>query len=123
MTSGRATPTGLVVRGSHRGPHRPAYVQDHPREVESAIDQHPDVVASAVVAAPDAEEGQVPVAFVVLREGRELSAEDLMWFLRERIAEYKLPSRTHFLDALPLTASGKIAPDDLHGWVRSASSA
>jgi long-chain acyl-CoA synthetase len=85
-----------------------------PGEVESAIDQHPDVVASAVVAAPDAEEGQVPVAFVVLREGRELSAEDLMSFLRERIAEYKLPSRTHFLDALPLTASGKVAHHDLH---------
>ena len=85
-----------------------------PGEVESAIDQHPDVVASAVVAAPDAEEGQVPVAFVVLREGRELSAEDLTSFLRERIAEYKLPSRIHFLDALPLTASGKIAHHDLH---------
>jgi long-chain acyl-CoA synthetase len=85
-----------------------------PGEVESAIDQHPDVVACAVVAAPDAEEGQVPVAFVVLREGRRLSAQDLTSFLRERIAEYKLPSRIHVLDALPLTASGKIAHHDLH---------
>ncbi|MGH3315083.1 MAG: class I adenylate-forming enzyme family protein [Nocardioidaceae bacterium] len=85
-----------------------------PGEVESAIDQHPDVVASAVVAASDAEEGQVPVAFVVLRKGRALGAEDLTSFLRERVAEYKLPSRIHFLDALPLTASGKIAHHDLH---------
>jgi non-ribosomal peptide synthetase component E (peptide arylation enzyme) len=53
------------------------------------------------------------VAFVVLREGLEPSAEDLTSFLRARIAAYKLPSRIHFLDALPLTASGKIAHHDL----------
>jgi long-chain acyl-CoA synthetase len=85
-----------------------------PGEVESAIDQHPAVVASAVVAAPDPQEGQVPVAFVVSRKGCEVSANELTSFLRERIAEYKLPSRIHFLDALPLTASGKIAHHDLH---------
>jgi long-chain acyl-CoA synthetase len=83
-------------------------------EVGSAIDQPPDVVASAVVAARDAGQGQVPVAFVVVREGRELSVEDLTSFLRERIAEYKLPSRSHVLDALPLIASGKVAHRDLH---------
>jgi len=85
-----------------------------PGEVESAINQHPDVVGSAVVAAPDADEGQVPVAFVVLRRGSDLTAEDLVTCLRQRIAAYKLPSRVHFLDALPLTASGKIAHRELH---------
>lgn len=85
-----------------------------PGEVEAAIDRHPDVVNSAVMAVSDAEEGQVPVAFVVPRQGSGLTAEELTTFLRGRIAEYKLPSRIHFLDALPLTASGKIAHHDMH---------
>lgn len=85
-----------------------------PGEVEAAIDQHPAVAASAVIAAPDHDEGQVPVAFIVLRHGQMVSADDLQGFLRERIAKYKLPARMHFLDALPLTASGKVARHDLH---------
>lgn len=84
-----------------------------PGEVEAAIDRHPQVADSAVVAADDPEEGQVPVAFVVLRQERGLTAEDLMTFLRGRLAEYKLPGRVHFLDALPLTASGKTARHEL----------
>jgi len=85
-----------------------------PGEVEAALNQHPGVLGAAVVAAPDADEGQVPVAFVVRRPGSDLTADDLIGFLRQRIAEYKLPSRVHFLDALPLTASGKIAHRELH---------
>lgn len=85
-----------------------------PGEVEAAIDENPAVAASAVIAAPDHDEGQVPVAFVVLRHGHAVSTADLLSFLRERIAEYKLPARVHFRDALPLTASGKIAHHDLH---------
>lgn len=85
-----------------------------PGEVESAINQHPDVLASAVVAAADPDEGQVPVAFVVVRPGHVLTAESLVTYLRQRIAAYKLPSRVHFMDALPLTASGKIAHRELH---------
>jgi len=84
-----------------------------PGEVESAIDEHPAVAMAAVVAAPDAEEGEVPVAFVVPRRGEQLSADDLVEFLLHRIAAYKVPARIHFLDALPLTASGKIAHREL----------
>ncbi|MCF6523624.1 class I adenylate-forming enzyme family protein [Streptomyces sp. JJ36] len=79
-----------------------------PGEVESAIDDHPAVAEAAVVDAPDPEEGQVPVAFVVLRRGQKATEEGLTAFLRERLAAYKVPARIHFPDALPLTASGKI---------------
>ncbi len=85
-----------------------------PGEVEAAIEENAAVAACAVVAAPDTEEGQVPVAFVVSRRGVELSAADLLDFLRARIAAYKLPARVHFVDALPLTPSGKIARHELH---------
>ena len=84
-----------------------------PGEVESAIGLHPAVAAAAVVAAEDAEEGQVPVAFVVAKPGETLTEEMLTGFLRGRLAAYKLPARIHFVDALPLTASGKIAHREL----------
>ena len=84
-----------------------------PGEVESAIDEHPAVAMSAVVAAPDPDEGQVPVAFVVRRPGDDLTADALGAFLADRIAAYKIPARIHFRDALPLTASGKIAHHEL----------
>jgi long-chain acyl-CoA synthetase len=68
---------------------------------------------SAVVGAPDPDEGQVPVAFVVTRPGKVVSAEELTNFLAERIAAYKIPARIHFQDHLPLTVSGKIAHREL----------
>lgn len=84
-----------------------------PGEVESALEEHPAVASAAVIAVADAEEGQVPVAFVVLRRGAAASAAELTAFLADRIARYKLPVRIHFLDALPLTPSGKIAHREL----------
>ncbi|MFR9801004.1 class I adenylate-forming enzyme family protein [Pseudonocardia sp. RS010] len=85
-----------------------------PGEVEAAIDEHDDVFESAVIAADDPEEGQVPVAFVVPRAGRSPTAEELVAFLRPRIAAYKIPARFHFPETLPLTSSGKIAHHALH---------
>jgi long-chain acyl-CoA synthetase len=85
-----------------------------PGEVESALEQHPNVAIAAVVAAPDPDEGQVPVAFVVPKAGASLTSIELVDYLRTRIAAYKIPARIHLRDALPLTASGKISRHDLH---------
>jgi long-chain acyl-CoA synthetase len=68
---------------------------------------------SAVIGVQDQDEGQVPVAFVVTRPWKVVSAEQLTDFLAERIAAYKIPARIHFQDHLPLTASGKIAHREL----------
>ncbi|MGQ0577237.1 MAG: class I adenylate-forming enzyme family protein [Pseudonocardia sp.] len=84
-----------------------------PGEVESALDLHPAVAMSAVVGEPDPDEGEVPVAYVVLRPGQVVSAAGLTEFLAGRIAAYKIPARIHFRDHLPLTASGKIAHREL----------
>ena len=84
-----------------------------PGEVEAALDMHPGVAMSAVVGSADPDEGEVPVAFVVTRPGKIVSAAELTNFLSERIAAYKIPARIYFQDHLPLTASGKIAHRDL----------
>lgn len=84
-----------------------------PGEVEAALDLHPAVAMSAVVGAPDPDEGEVPVAYVVVRPGQTVSAAELTDFLAGRIAAYKIPARIEFRDRLPLTASGKIAHREL----------
>ena len=65
-----------------------------------------------MIAAPDPEEGQVPVAFVVPTAGASVTSVELNDYLRTVIA-YKIPARIHIRDALPLTASGKISRHDL----------
>lgn len=78
-------------------------------EVERAILSHPAVFECAVVAAPDEKWGEVPVAFVVLHPGGRLSAAELLEFLRERIAGFKIPAAVEFVEgALPKSGTGRI---------------
>jgi acyl-CoA synthetase (AMP-forming)/AMP-acid ligase II len=80
----------------------------YPREVEEVLYSHPVVQDCAVVGVPDDRLGQVPIAFVVTKEGKKINGESLRDFCRERIANYKVPRRFHFTDELPRTAQGKI---------------
>ena len=83
-------------------------------EVERVLDSHPDVVESAVVACADERWGEVPVAYVTVRRGAELTAEDLIDFVRERMARFKVPKQVVFAD-LPKTSTGKIQKNVLRG--------
>lgn len=91
----------------------------YPAEVEAALAAHPDVEAAAVVARADPEWGQVPVAFVVRRPGTAVSETDLLAFARGRLAGYKVPRRLWFVEALPVTGSGKIARHRLRAEVEA----
>ncbi|WP_455358767.1 AMP-binding protein [Streptomyces sp. SYSU K21746] len=77
-------------------------------EVEEALLRHPDVVEAAVVGRPDERRGQIVVAYTVLREGAEQSAESLREFMRSELAPHKCPRAFVFLSALPRTATGKL---------------
>jgi len=79
-----------------------------PGEVEQALYKSPDVKEAAVIGVEDEAEGQVPVAFVVKKEGSNISEEELKEFSATQIAEYKVPAKIYFIDSLPLTSSGKI---------------
>jgi fatty-acyl-CoA synthase len=76
-------------------------------EVEQAICAHPAVLEAAVIAIPDDYWGEVPKAFVSLKPGQSLAAEDLIAFCRGRLAPFKCPKVVEFGD-LPKTSTGKV---------------
>ncbi len=80
----------------------------YPAEVESVIHAHPAVVEAALIGVPHENWGEVGRAFVVAKPGTDLTEEELLDFLSERLAKYKLPRRVVFLEELPKTVIGKI---------------
>jgi fatty-acyl-CoA synthase len=76
-------------------------------EVEQAIARHPDVLEVAVIAVPDDTWGEVPKAFVMLKEGRTLRSEELLAYCREHLARFKCPKVVEF-GPLPKTSTGKV---------------
>lgn len=80
----------------------------YPREIEELIYQFPGVKEAAVVGMADSRRGEQPVAFVAPKEGVEVVEKELLQFLRERLADYKVPRRIQFMPALPRNATGKV---------------
>jgi fatty-acyl-CoA synthase len=81
-------------------------------EVEKALVRHPDVLEAAVVAKPDEKWGERPMAFVTLRPGAGLTAEELIAFSRETLPGFKAPSAIEFGE-LPKTSTGKVKKFEL----------
>ena len=86
-------------------------------EVEKTIYNHPAVLEAAVVAVPDEKWGEVPKAFVTLKDGAAATAEDIIAYCREHMAHFKCPKHVAF-GPLPKTATGKIRKNELRaeGW-------
>ena len=80
----------------------------YPAEIESVLQAHPSVAEVGVCGQPDPQWGQVPVAFVHLREGSLVSADDLLAFAAQHLARYKLPKQIFLTGLLPRNASGKL---------------
>jgi long-chain acyl-CoA synthetase len=80
----------------------------YPRDVEDALTEHPEVAMAAVVGGPSERHGEEVVAFVALTPGSTLRPEALVAWAKERIGGYKYPRQVHVVDAVPLTAVGKI---------------
>jgi fatty-acyl-CoA synthase len=77
-------------------------------EIEDALYQHPAVLECAVIGVPHEKWGETPKALVVLREGRDAGADELIAFCREKLAHFKCPTSVDFVEALPRTATGKL---------------
>lgn len=80
----------------------------YPREIEEVLYQFPGVKEAAVIGVPDARRGEQPLAYVVPIESVTLDDKAILKFIRERLADYKVPRRVLFLAALPRNATGKI---------------
>ena len=91
-----------------------------PVEMEVVLAEHSAVAEAAVVGAPDAVQGEVAVAFIVLRAGAAATEADLRRFCRERLPAHKVPSQVEFLEAIPRNTSGKPLKAELAARARGA---
>jgi acyl-CoA synthetase (AMP-forming)/AMP-acid ligase II len=82
-------------------------------EVENALASHPAVAMTAVIGIPHEKWGESVHAFVVRKPERGVSAEELIAHCRACIADYKSPRSVSFMDALPLSAAGKVLKNKL----------
>jgi fatty-acyl-CoA synthase len=85
----------------------------YPAEIEQALYAHPAVAMCAVVGVPDPKWGEVGVACVVLKPDMTATEPELIAFLRDRLAGYKVPKAVRFFDALPISAAGKLLKREL----------
>jgi fatty-acyl-CoA synthase len=90
----------LIIRGGHN---------IDPMAIEEVFFRHPAVALAAVVGEPDAYAGELPVAFVQARPGATIDVAELLAFVRERTPERAaVPVQLYVVDAIPLTAVGKV---------------
>lgn len=80
----------------------------YPREVEEVLYEHPSVKEAAVAGIKDPYRGETVKAYIVLKEGASLTAEEVIAFCRGKIAKYKCPTQVEFRDSLPKTLIGKV---------------
>jgi long-chain acyl-CoA synthetase len=90
----------------------------YPRDVEDALLEHPALTGAGVVGRPDERHGEEVVAFVSLSSPGAVSAEELVAWARERIGGYKYPREVYIVDAMPLTAVGKLDRKALRAQLR-----
>jgi long-chain acyl-CoA synthetase len=101
----------LIIRGG---------MNVYPREVEDVLLTHPAVSIAAVIGVPHAEHGEEVKAFVIRRPGASVTEEELVAWSRETMAAFKYPRSVEFVEALPMTATGKVLKRELRALVATA---
>jgi long-chain acyl-CoA synthetase len=85
----------------------------YPKEIDEVLFGHPKILEACAVGVPDEYRGETVKAFIVVRPGETLTAEEIIEYCKERLALYKVPRKIAFLDALPKSAVGKILRREL----------
>lgn len=93
----------LLVRG----------INVYPREIEEVLLSHPQVLECAVIGVKDEQRGEVPKAFIVLKEGATITEREIRRYCMEKLARYKIPRYIEFRKSLPKTPTGKILKREL----------
>lgn len=95
----------------------------YPAEIENALADIPQVSAAAVVGVDHQKWGQVGLAVIQLKANKALKEEEVLAFLKERLAAYKIPKYFKFVEALPVSAQGKVLKNEIKRLYSPASSA
>ena len=82
-------------------------------DLENAIMSHPAVKEAAVIGIPDPKWDERPLACVVLREGETATEQEILDFLRPKLAKWQVPDAVEFIDEVPKTSVGKFSKKDL----------
>ena len=85
----------------------------YPAEIEKILFKHPQIKEAAVFGVPDKFKGEVPKAFIVLKTAATLKRQELISYLRQHLAMFKIPKFFEFRQELPKTATGKVAKQEL----------
>lgn len=85
----------------------------YPREIDEILYQHPAVAAAATIGVPDSLYGEEVAAFVVLKEGTNCAADELINFCRQRLADFKCPKSVRIVSEIPKGPTGKLLKREL----------
>ncbi len=85
----------------------------YPREVEDVLYTYPGIREVAVIGMKDEKHGELPIAFISLKEGMKVQPADILKYCRQRLATYKVPRRIILKDSLPKNPAGKILKREL----------
>jgi long-chain acyl-CoA synthetase len=85
----------------------------YPVEIDNVLFDHPKILEACTIGVPDAYRGETTKAFIVLKEGESMTADEVIAFTREKLAAYKVPKQVEFVDELPKSTVGKILRREL----------
>ncbi len=85
----------------------------YPREIEEVLYSHPDVSLATVIGVRDKIYGELPKAFIVLKEGKSATSEEIIEYCKKNLANFKVPRYVEFKEDLPKTPTGKIMKQPL----------
>ncbi|MPN28407.1 3-[(3aS,4S,7aS)-7a-methyl-1,5-dioxo-octahydro-1H-inden-4-yl]propanoyl:CoA ligase [bioreactor metagenome] len=80
----------------------------YPQEVEAILQTHPAIEQAIVVGIPHQVNGEVPKAYVKKKQGESLTPREVIDFCKKHLAHYKVPRSVEFIDAFPLSSTGKV---------------
>lgn len=103
----------LAITGRKKDMYIVGGFNTYPAEIEGVLMQHPGVAQVAVVGVPDARLGEVGMAWIVPRPGREIEPSEIIDWTKERLANYKVPRYVQTLEELPTNAAGKVTKFEL----------
>ena len=109
----------LYISGRYKDMYKSGGENVFAAEVEWVLIDHPDVLEAAVIGIPDPRWSEVGRAYLVTRDGREVTTEDVATFCDGRLARYKIPKSTVLVESLPRNATGKVIKDDLRAAVQA----